>query len=88
MLNAGQWETARKHGLTCSVGYADAGNIADGLNNKANHDKIIQGFEKNIPLAKKAGVPNVIVFFGTAKAVVELFTGDLIPDKKPAPEKV
>ncbi|MDQ3653120.1 MAG: TIM barrel protein [Acidobacteriota bacterium] len=69
LLNAGQWETARKHGLTCSVGYAEAGNIADGLNNKANHDKIIQGFEKNIPLAKKAGVPNVIVFFGNRRGM-------------------
>ncbi|MDQ3255409.1 MAG: hypothetical protein M3R15_16165 [Acidobacteriota bacterium] len=30
---------------------------------------------------------DVIPIIGTAKAIVELFTGDLIPDKKPAPEK-
>lgn len=69
LLNAAQWETARKHGLACSVGYAEAGNIADGLNNKAHHEKIIKGFEKNIPLAAKAGVPNVIVFFGNRRGM-------------------
>lgn len=69
LLNAEQWETARQHGLKCSVGSIGAGSIADGLNNKANHDTIIKAFEKNIPLAAKHGVPNVIVFFGNRRGM-------------------
>ncbi len=69
LLSPDQWETARQHGLKCSVGSIAAGSIADGLNNKANHDTIIKAFEKNIPLAAKAGVPNVIVFFGNRRGM-------------------
>jgi hydroxypyruvate isomerase len=69
LLGPDQWETARQHGLKCSVGSIAAGSIPDGLNNKANHDTIIKAFEKNIPLAAKAGVPNVIVFFGNRRGM-------------------
>ena len=69
LLGVDQWETARQHGLKCSVGSIAAGSIADGLNNKANHDTILKAFEKNIPLAEKYGVPNVIVFFGNRRGM-------------------
>lgn len=64
LLKPDEWGLAREFGLTCSVGYADAGTIRDGLNNPANHKKIITGLTANIPKAKAAAVPNVITFFG------------------------
>jgi len=46
------------------MAYADAGTIKDGLNRLTNHDGIQAGLRKNLPLAAKAGVPNVITFSG------------------------
>ena len=38
--------------------------MTNALNRIENHAKIEEGFRKNIPLAAKAGVPNVITFSG------------------------
>jgi hydroxypyruvate isomerase len=67
LLQPNEWDIARQHGLTCSMGYAAAGSIPNGFNNKANHDSIIQGLEQNVPLAAKQNVPNVITFFGNVQ---------------------
>lgn len=64
LLNPDEYEIPRTYGLICSMGYADAGTIKDGLNRVANHAAIEAGLRKNIPLAAKAGVPNVITFSG------------------------
>ena len=69
LLEEKDWEVARQHGLICSMGYAGGGTIPDAMNNKANHDAIVKGFEKGIPAAAKAGVPNVITFFGNRKGM-------------------
>jgi hydroxypyruvate isomerase len=69
LLEEKDWEIARQHGLICSMGYAGGGTIPDAMNNKANHDAIVKGFEKGIPAAAKAGVPNVITFFGNRKGM-------------------
>jgi hydroxypyruvate isomerase len=69
LLEEKDWEIARQHGLICSMGYAGGGTIPEALNNKANHDAIVKGFEKGIPAAAKAGVPNVITFFGNRKGM-------------------
>ena len=67
LLPPAEWEVAKAHGLTCSMGSGFAGTIANGLNNRANHDAIVKGLEENVPLAAKAGVPNVISFFGNVQ---------------------
>ncbi|HEX8183524.1 MAG TPA: TIM barrel protein [Blastocatellia bacterium] len=65
LLEPKDWETAQKYGLVCSMGYPSEGaKIPDGLNNRANHDVIVRGLEKTIPMAAKMGVPNLIAFFG------------------------
>jgi hydroxypyruvate isomerase len=46
------------------MGYAGGGEIPTALNRVENHQRIEDGFRKNIPLAAKAGVPNVITFSG------------------------
>jgi hydroxypyruvate isomerase len=64
LLEMKDWDTVRQCGLVCSMGYVGAGTISEGLNVKANHDSIVKSMEKGIPSAAKAGVPNVITFFG------------------------
>ena len=64
LLNPDEYQIPRRYGLICSMGYAGAGTIKDGLNRLSNHDGIEDGMRKNIPLAAKAGVPNVITFSG------------------------
>jgi len=64
LLEEPDWDLVRQYGLICSMGYAGGGSIADGLNVKANHDKIVENFERMIPRAARAKVPNVITFFG------------------------
>jgi hydroxypyruvate isomerase len=64
LLQPDEWAVAKEFGLGCSMGYAGAGSIPKGLNDPANHPLLIKAMTENIPKAKAAGVPNVIVFFG------------------------
>jgi len=64
LLEVSEWETPRRYGLVCSMGYAGGGDIPHALNRVENHAKIEENFRKNIPLAARAGVPNVITFSG------------------------
>jgi hydroxypyruvate isomerase len=67
LLKEEEWTVVRDLGLICSMGYGGGGTIPDGLNNKANHDAIVSGLEKTLPVAAKLGVPNLITFFGNRK---------------------
>jgi hydroxypyruvate isomerase len=69
LLEEPDWDVVRQNGLICSMGYAGGGSIADGLNVKANHDKIVESFERMIPRAARAKVPNVITFFGNRRGM-------------------
>ncbi len=64
LLQPGEYEIPRRHGLICTMGYAGGGDIGKALNRVENHAVIEQAFRTNIPLAAKAGVPNVITFSG------------------------
>ena len=64
LLQPEQYETPRRYGLICTMGYAGGGEIGKALNRVENHAAIEQAFRTNIPLAAKAGVPNVITFSG------------------------
>jgi len=65
LLQPEEWEVPRRHGLICTMGYAGGGEIKDGINRLENHAAIEASFRKNIPLAVKAGVPNVITLAGS-----------------------
>jgi hydroxypyruvate isomerase len=69
LLQVEDFEVPRKHGLICTMGYAGGGTIPDALNRVENHAAIEAAFRKNIPLAAKAGVPNVITFSGTRRGM-------------------
>jgi len=67
LLDVAEWTVVRDHGLICSMGYAAGRSLPNGLNDKANHDTIVRGFETNIPKAAAMKVPNVITFFGNRR---------------------
>ncbi len=69
LLQPDEWEIVRPHGLICSMGYAEAAKIPAGLNDKANHEAIVKGLEKAIPMAEKMRVPNLIAFFGNRRGM-------------------
>lgn len=69
LLEVDEFDVPRKHGLICTMGYAGGGTIPDGLNRTENHAAIEAAFRKNIPLAAKAGVPNVIAFSGKRRGM-------------------
>ena len=58
------WAIVKKYGLKCAVGYATDYGIPKGFNHIANHEKLISDFERMIPIAAEAGVPNLICFSG------------------------
>ncbi|MGH9501435.1 MAG: TIM barrel protein [Terriglobales bacterium] len=69
LLNPDEYEVPRRYGLVCSMGYAEGGEIKSALNRVENHARIEEGFRKYIPLAAKAGVPNVITFSGNREGM-------------------
>lgn len=64
LLGQEEWPAVKKAGLKCAVGYATDWGIPKGFNRIANHEKLIADFEKMIPKAAEAGVPNLICFSG------------------------
>jgi hydroxypyruvate isomerase len=64
LLKPDEYEVPKRHGLVCTMAYAGGGEIPSALNRVENHARIEEGFRKYIPLAAKAGVPNVITFSG------------------------
>jgi len=71
LLNPDEYELPRRHGLICTMGYAGAGTIPEALNRTEHHAAIEEAFRTNIPLAAKAGVPNVITFSGNRKGMAD-----------------
>ncbi len=67
LLEEPEWSVVREYGLVCSMGYGGGGTIADGLNDPAHHEAIVSGLTASIPRAAKAGVPNLITFFGNRR---------------------
>jgi hydroxypyruvate isomerase len=64
LLGPEDYEVPRHYGLICAMAYGGGGDIPNALNRVENHAKIEEGLRKNIPLAAKAGIPNVITFSG------------------------
>ena len=69
LLGEAEWPIVREHGLVCSLGWQTGGDIPNGLNDRANHDLIVNGLTAAIPKAAKHGVPNLIAFFGNRKGI-------------------
>jgi hydroxypyruvate isomerase len=70
LLHPSDYETPRRYGLRCTMGYAaDIMTIPNGLNRRENHAAIEQAFRIGIPQAAKSDVPNVIAFSGNRRGL-------------------
>jgi hydroxypyruvate isomerase len=69
LLKEDEWDALKPYGLICSMGYGGGGTIPDGLNDPKNHDGIVKGLETSLPKAAKAGIPNLITFFGNRRGM-------------------
>lgn len=69
LLQPEDWPVVRDAGLVCSMGYPTKRDdfIPTGFNDRANHPMLLRELEATIPLAAKAGVPNVIAMFGNRR---------------------
>ncbi len=64
LLKPGEYDVPARFGLRCTMAYAGGGEINQGLNRTENHAAIEAGMRQYVPVAAKAGVPNVITFSG------------------------
>ena len=66
LLQPDEWAVVKQAGLTTSLGYPTARRdfIATGFNDRANHPMLLRELRDTIPLAARAGVPNLIAMFG------------------------
>ncbi|MGE7137505.1 hydroxypyruvate isomerase family protein [Luteibacter sp. NPDC031894] len=73
LLYADEWSVVTDNGMAVSMGYpAKRDNFIEmGFNDPANHATLIKEIETTIPLAKRAGVTNVITMFGNRKAGID-----------------
>ena len=72
LLNEEQWAVVKAQGLICSMGYpAEGAQIPKGLNDKANHEVIIRGLTRSLPVAARMNMPNLIAFFGNRGQITE-----------------
>lgn len=63
LLTEKEWDTPKKHGLTCAVAMGPT-SIGKGWNRVENHDQFVKESERLLPLVKAAGLPQMIVFSG------------------------
>jgi hydroxypyruvate isomerase len=63
-----QWDRIRETGLVISS-IGGHGSLTDGLNNKANHDRIEQELRRNIETAVQYGIPCLICFSGNRRGI-------------------
>ena len=68
LLEPEEWAVARRYGLTCAMGYATVPDprtrLTRGFNRVEHHAWLIPAYERALPLAAAAGVPNLICFSG------------------------
>jgi hydroxypyruvate isomerase len=63
LVGRDEWPTLQKYGLVATM-VPGAGSIKSGLNNKANHPKLLADFKTNIRAAAEYKWPNVICMAG------------------------
>jgi hydroxypyruvate isomerase len=73
LLHTDEWSVVSDHGLAVSMGYPTRRDnfIAMGFNDPANHAMLLKELETTIPLAKQAGVKNLITMFGNRKSGID-----------------
>jgi hypothetical protein len=65
LLDPPDFDTPRRHGMTCEVAsFVKSNTIGRGFNRIEHHDSMVKDLEERLPLVKAAGIPCQIVFSG------------------------
>lgn len=74
LLHTDEWSVVQDHGLAVSMGYpTQRDNFIDmGFNDPANHAVLLKELEATIPLARQAGVKNLITMFGNRRPGIDV----------------
>src|SRR5689334_21138841 len=64
------WQIAKDHGLAIAS-FGGHASIADGLNRRANHDRIEREILANLQLAEQWGIPILICFSGSRAGLAD-----------------
>jgi hydroxypyruvate isomerase len=64
-----EWPTMQKYGLTCAMANGAGMGITKGWNRRENHERLLKEYEEVIPLAKQAGLTNLICFSGNREGL-------------------
>ena len=69
LIPAGDWPTLNKYGLIPTMAPASGVTIADGLNNRENHDAIEKSMRAALNECAAGGCPNLITFSGSRRGM-------------------
>lgn len=69
LLEVKDFPTIEKYDLICAMISGVPGGIPDGLNRTENHDKIVEFFERTIPITAERKYPNIICFSGNRRGM-------------------
>jgi hydroxypyruvate isomerase len=64
LLDANQWPTVIRHGLTCAMAYGTTIGLVKGFNDPALHAQLLKDYTEAIPRAAAAGLKNLVCFSG------------------------
>jgi len=68
LVGENEWDTVNQNGMIVTMGNAGGG-IARGFNRLENHDRLVEGFERLIPIAAAKKVPNLICMSGNREGI-------------------
>jgi len=69
IVGEGDWDTVNNNDMIVTMGMA--GQIEKGFNRLQNHDQLVEGYERLIPIAAEKNVPNLICFSGNRGGISE-----------------
>lgn len=69
LIPARDWPTLNKYGLIPAMAPASGVTIADGLNNRANHDAIEKSMRAALDECAAGGCPNLVTFSGSRRGM-------------------
>jgi hydroxypyruvate isomerase len=68
LISEGDWDTMLKNDMIVTMG-TGVGGIAKGFNRLENHDELVDGYERLIPIAAAKKVPNLICMSGNREGI-------------------
>jgi len=69
LVREDDWDAVNKNNMIVTMGSSGLGSIAKGFNRLENHDMLVAGYERLIPVAATKKVPNLICMSGNREGI-------------------